>query len=259
MGLPISPRLPLLPGPLPLLLPLLALLLPLLPVLPVSPAGPGAPWGAAGFLAPAAAAAALPEAQAAASAGESALRRLSADLQSLDTFQAEFVQTQEWAGMEPSAPYRGTLSLMRPNLFRIEYADPAGHLQVSDGARVWTWIPENGEVLMADLQKTGSAGGDLLRWVLNNSRAEPHLETVELEGSPAEVLLLAPEEGLGVSGVRIWLRPGTTEIRQYEVVDSSGNRTLYRLTKIRRNPRLSPELFRFTPPSGVPVVEIGAP
>jgi outer membrane lipoprotein carrier protein len=196
---------------------------------------------------------------AAATPGARALREIASDLQSLETFQAEFEQRQEWVGMDPSPPYRGTLYLKRPNLFRIEYREPAGHLQVSDGTKVWTWIPENGEVLVAVLENAGAGGGDLLRWVLTHSRAEAEIVSETLDDGPARRLTLQPEEGLGLTRVRLWTSPGSANVRQYEVTDAAGNVTVYRLRKTRRNPGLADDLFRFSPPDGVPVVELGAP
>ena len=48
-------------------------------------------------------------------------------------------------------------------------------------------------------------------------------------------------------------------ILQYEFTEMAGNRTTYRLTKTEEDPDLDEALFRFKPPSGVPVVEVGAP
>ena len=193
------------------------------------------------------------------SAGAQLLAQIVADLQSLETFRAEFEQRQEWVGMDPTPAYRGTLSLLRPNRFRLEYREPAGHLQVSDGKKVWTFIPENGEVLAADLEGAPGGGGDLLRWVLTHGKARPEVARETLAGRPARALTLDPDPGLGLSLVRIWTEAEAPGIRQYEITDESGNRTTYLLTRTERNPRLAEELFHFTPPEGIPVVELGAP
>jgi outer membrane lipoprotein carrier protein len=193
------------------------------------------------------------------SAGAAALRMLAAAFEKLETFQAEFAQSQEWVGMEPGPEARGTLSLKRPNLFRLEYREPAGHVQVCDGEAVWTYVPENGEVLKTVLGGAKGQGGDFLRWVLEEGTADPAVGEEEIGGSPARVLVVSPPEGLGLKMVRFWIRPGGTTIVQYEVTDSSENRTLYRLLKSRENPKLKAATFRFTPPAGVPVVEVGGP
>jgi outer membrane lipoprotein carrier protein len=193
------------------------------------------------------------------SPGATALREIAGLLLGLDSYQAEFAQTQEWVGMDAPAAARGTLYLRQPNLFRIEYTEPKGHLQVSDGSRVWTWVPENGEVLLARLSEGPGGSSDPLRWVLENGRAEPGVVADTVDGGPARRVVLVPAEGSGLKQVRLWTRPGSPDLIRYEYEDDGGNRTLYRLTRTRKNPRLDVGLFRFTPPPGVPVVELGAP
>jgi outer membrane lipoprotein carrier protein len=214
--------------------------------------------------APALAAADVPpdapaHAAAPATPGAAALRDVAAMLLGLETYRAEFEQTQEWVGMEAPPAARGTLYLCRPNRFRIEYEEPEGHLQVSDGTRVWTWVPENGEVLLARLSDGPGGSGDPLRWVLESGRAEPEVVMETVDGGPARVIALVPAAGSGLRRVRLWTRPGSPDLIRYEYEDEGGNRTLYRLTHTRKNPPLEAGLFHFTPPPGVPVVELGAP
>lgn len=190
-------------------------------------------------------------------AGETLLRAVSGPFLALDTFQAGFEQTQHWVGMDEPTVSKGTLYLKRPNLFRIEYTEPKGHLQLSDGKTVWTYIPENGEVLKTTLPE--GQGGDLLRRILTESRPEPDLATDEVLGRRCRVLSLIPAEDLGLSRVRLWTPNGSSAILQYEIEDGSGNRSLFRLDRTRQNPTLKGSLFEFTPPTGVPVIEVGAP
>lgn len=221
--------------------------------------GLAAGWGLAADAPASAAAPAGAGSPARPSEGARLLQQLAADFGSLETFEAEFLQTQRWIGMEETPAWRGTLYLKRPNRFRLEYSDPKGHLQVCDGHTVWTYVPENGEVLKYELTGEALKGGDLLRWVLENGRAEDAVVSERLDKQTARLLVVVPPEGLGLTRVRFWIREESLAILQYEVTDSSGNRTLYRLLKVRRDPPLKDDLFRFTPPPGVPVVEMGHP
>lgn len=230
----------------------------------------------------------------------SLLRQVAQSVSALDTFEADFVQTQHWVGMPDSPPWKGVLYLKRPNLFRLEYSDPPGHLQVSDGHTVWTYVPENKEVLSTQLGEVGGKGGeaangseaagkegdaagkggdaagqrsdaagngreaagkggDLLRWILENGRAEGDVVNDAVAGKPAREIALRPPEGAGLSEVRIWTAVSSPELLQYEITDASGNQSVYRLTRVRKNPKLSDGLFHFKPPPGVPVVELGSP
>lgn len=198
------------------------------------------------------------EAPGAYSEGEEALEQIAAPFSALRTFQADFVQTQRWIGMDETVQYKGVLSIARPNRFRIEYTDPKGHLQVSDGTQVWTYVPENGQVLLLPLRDEQSRG-DFLTRILEESQPAPRLERGTLDGKPVRILSLTPPEGLELDHVRLWTEEGSSAILQYELTERGGNQTTYRLEKIRENPELDERLFHFEPPPGVPVVEVGAP
>ncbi|MFN8549401.1 MAG: outer membrane lipoprotein carrier protein LolA [Candidatus Eisenbacteria bacterium] len=201
--------------------------------------------------------AAAAAAEASPTPGELSLAAVASPFLALDSFQADFVQTQHWVGMDEPAVSKGTIFLLRPNLFRIEYREPKGHLQLSDGKVVWTYVPENGEVLKAELPEGG--GGDLLRRILAESSPDSAIGSEIIEGRACRVLTLHPGEDLGLTLVRLWTKGSSDAILQYEFEDGSGNRSLYRLDRTRENPPLKASLFSFTPPPGVPVVEVGAP
>ena len=190
-------------------------------------------------------------------AGELALAAIARPFLALESFQADFVQSQDWVGMSEPTLSKGTLYLKKPNLFRIEYHEPAGHLQLSDGKSVWTFVPENGEVLKAALPE--GQGGDLLRRILLDSQPEPEVAHEPLEGLACRVLTMIPSEELGLARVRLWTKEAANAILQYEIEDGSGNRSRFRLDRTRDNPPLKASLFSFTPPPGIPVVEVGAP
>lgn len=190
--------------------------------------------------------------------GAKALARVAAPFQALATFRAEFIRLDRWVGMDEPTEYRGTLYLMRPNRFRIAYRVPEGHVQVSDGTQVWTYVPENEQVLLAPLDAS-LEHKDFLTRILEESEADAAVAVESFEGSPAEVVRLLPPPGLELAEVRIWTRPASREILQYELTEASGNQSTYRLTKVEENPTLDPSLFVFEPPRGVPVVEVGAP
>ncbi len=192
------------------------------------------------------------------SAGGALLQRVSERFLALTTFEADFEQSQIWVGMESPQVSTGKLYLARPNRFRLEYSQPKGHVQVSDGERVWTYVPANGEVLLARLGDEAK-GGDMLSRLLAESTPDPLVETGSLGDTAARILTLRPDPSLGVIRLRVWTPIDADAILQYEIEDGSGNVSSYRLLKSRSNPRLDARLFEFEPPEGIPVVEVGAP
>lgn len=157
--------------------------------------------------------------------------------------------------MDDPSFFKGMLYLERPNRFRLEYSEPQGHLQVCDGERVFTYVPENEQVLSTRLPPDGRA--DLLGRILEESTPDPEIEKTELDGIPVEVLSLAPPEGLDLERVRLWTRSDSGAILQYELIELSGNQSTFRFLKTWSDPEIDPELFHFVAPPGVPVVEVG--
>lgn len=192
------------------------------------------------------------------SPGEALLHRVSERFLAMTSFEAEFEQSQIWVGMESPQVSSGKLYLARPNRFRLEYSQPKGHLQVSDGERVWTYVPANGEVLLARLGDEAK-GGDMLSRLLAESTPDPLVEIGSVGDTPARILTLRPDPSLGVVRLRVWTPIDSDAILQYEIEDGSGNVSAYRILKSRSNPRLDARLFDFEPPEGIPVVEVGAP
>ncbi|MCB9462557.1 MAG: outer membrane lipoprotein carrier protein LolA [Candidatus Eisenbacteria bacterium] len=189
------------------------------------------------------------------SPAQAALQRAAEPFLRLHTFKAEFVQTQEWVGMDDPSFFRGVLYLERPNKFRKEYSEPAGTLQLCDGETVYTYVPENEQVLAVTLPRDGRA--DILGRILEESVAHPEVAEADLDGIAVRILTLDPPDGLELESVRLWTRSDSGAILQYELNELSGNRDTYRLIETWSDPKLDPNLFQFEPPKGVPVVEVG--
>ena len=191
----------------------------------------------------------------ASSPGAVALARAADPFLRLSRFQAEFVQTQEWVGMDDPSFFKGMLYLERPNRFRLEYSEPRGHLQVCDGERVYTYVPENEQVLATRLPREGRV--DLLGQILEESVPDPEVTETDLDGIPVAVLSLTPPEGLELQRVRLWTRIDSGAILQYELIEISGNQSTFRFLRTWSDPEIDPKLFHFEAPPGVPVVELG--
>ena len=66
--------------------------------------------------------------------------------------------------------------------------------------------------------------------------------------------LEAVPRGKDGSFERIRMGFGEAGLRQMELVDSLGQTTVLRFDSLERNPKLSPGLFRFSPPKGADVI-----
>ena len=147
---------------------------------------------------------------------------------------------------------RGTLAFARPGKFRWTYAKPYPQVIVGDGARVWVYDEDLNQVTVRKLgQALGATPAALLAgsnealkaFVLKDEGTREGLEWVEA---------IPRDKESGFERIRLGF--GFSVIERMELVDAFGQTTELRFTGFRRNPRVDPAFFTFTPPKGADVV-----
>lgn len=187
-----------------------------------------------------------------------AARALGARLAALHGLTARFTQTLDSASLPAPQVEKGTLYLLRPGRMRWEYSVPPGKLALADGVRTWLYLPEDHQAISAPLGDGTDSGAALLM------RATPDL-TAEFEPSWSRergpddrpILALTPRSA-GASYDRILVQTDAGGFPvALTVLDPLGGRIVYRFSDLKFVDTLDPGLFRFTPPAGVSVQEMG--
>lgn len=187
-----------------------------------------------------------------------AARALGARLAAVRGLTARFTQTLDAASLPSPQVEEGTLYLLRPGRMRWEYSRPAGKLALADGVRSWLYLPEDRQALSAPLADGADPGVTLLM------RDTPDL-TVEFEpswsrerGADDRPILALKPRSADAPYDRILVETDASGFPvALTLLDPLGSRVVYRLTGLRFVDSLDPALFRFTPPPGVSVQEIG--
>jgi outer membrane lipoprotein carrier protein len=147
---------------------------------------------------------------------------------------------------------RGSLAFLRPGKFRWVYSKPYSQLIVGDGARVWVYDEDLNQVTVRKLDQAlgatpaallAGASDALKAFALKDEGTKDGLEWVEAVPRDRESTFERIRMGFGFSG-----------LERMELADTFGQTTELRFTALRRNPRVDPALFRFTPPKGADVV-----
>ncbi|GIX36425.1 MAG: outer-membrane lipoprotein carrier protein [Lysobacteraceae bacterium] len=147
----------------------------------------------------------------------------------------------------------GEVALAAPDRFRWDYRRPYVQTIVADGERIWVHDPELEQVSVRSQKREGQ-GGPLVwladpqaleqRFIVEAEPAADGLAWIRLSPRQAEDAQVA-EARIGFEG---------DEIREMQLVDALGQRSVLRFSGWRRNGSLDPERFRFHPPPGVDVV-----
>lgn len=180
-----------------------------------------------------------------------ALATLKAALAETQTLQGSFSQTVTQQRGKPQQS-RGELAIERPGKFRWSYSAPYEQLIVGDGNSVWLYDPD---LRQATVKSMGSALESSPAALLAGDNAlEKNYSVQALPAKNGLTWLQATpkSEESGFASVRLGLKG--RDIVEMELVDRFDQLTRLRFENIRRNGKLDPALFRFTPPKDVDVV-----
>lgn len=147
----------------------------------------------------------------------------------------------------------GTMQFMRPGKFRWVYQKPYEQLIVGDGAKFWLHDVELNQVTVKKLDAAlGSSPAALLSgnneiergFVLKDAGSQDGLDWLQA---------VPRAQDTNFEKIRMAFN-AQSELAVMELRDTFGNNTVLRFSSLQRNPQLSPQVFKFTPPKGADVL-----
>jgi len=165
---------------------------------------------------------------------------------------ARFTQVVYDRSMRKLQETSGTMHFSRPGRIRWVYEKPYEQLIVGDGEKLWVYDKDLNQVTVkAITQAIGGSPAALLAgsndidkdFKIVAAGTQDGLEWVEAAPRSSESTFQKVRMGFGKSG-----------LEAMELTDGFGQLTVVRFSGIVRNPKLSPDLFRFTPPKGADVI-----
>lgn len=173
-------------------------------------------------------------------------------LDGLSGFEAEFRQQVQDSRGHAGEQASGRVYLQKPGRFRWEYRQPNEQLIVSDGRNLWLYDKDLEQVTIKSVDESISSTPALLlagkvsvidSYDVRDAGRRDGLDWLELTPKRNDtdfvILALGFERG---------------DLRAMELQDKLGQQTRIDFSAVKRNPRLSEELFAFRPPAGVDVI-----
>ena len=146
----------------------------------------------------------------------------------------------------------GTMQFSRPGKFRWEYNKPYEQIIVGDGTRLWIYDKDLNQVTVRKLdQALGSSPAALLA---GSNEIEKNYTLTNIGNQEGLDWLEAAPKTRDTAFERIRLGFGKAALEAMELRDQFGQVTVIKFADLERNPKLSPETFRFTPPTGADVI-----
>ena len=183
-------------------------------------------------------------------------RALQARYQGVRDFSADFTQTYRGGVLKTQTQERGTVAVKKPGLMKWIYTRPERKELVSDGKKIYWYLPADKQVTVSDVPQGDQAStpalflggrGDIARDFTAAAAAAAVPGTVGLKLTPRRT---EPDyEYLVVS-----LDPGTLQIRALATRDRQGGDSTLIFTNMKENRGISDKDFVFRTPRGVTVI-----
>jgi outer membrane lipoprotein carrier protein len=200
----------------------------------------------------------LPGPLAAQPAADALARSVQAHYQQVKDFTASFEQAYVGGALKRRSVERGTVAIRKPGRMRWDYESPEKKLFVSDGTRMYFYVPADKQVRVSAMPEAGrvptpilflAGRGDLLR----DFKVEEVPPPVGATG--ARALRLRPVRPEPEYDTLTLVVDGTSyAMRQMIVVDAQGGTSTFSFTNLRENVGVADSRFVFTMPKGVDVV-----
>jgi len=147
----------------------------------------------------------------------------------------------------------GTMQFQRPGKFRWTYQKPNEQLIVGDGVKFWLYDVDLNQVTVKKLDAAlGSSPAALLS---GNNEIERAFMLKESGSQDGMDWLQAIPKTQDSSFEKILMAfNAQAELVIMELNDSFGHKTVLRFSGMQRNPKLSEQQFKFTPPKGADVL-----
>lgn len=172
-------------------------------------------------------------------------------------FSADFEHVYRGGILRKQLSERGRLLIKKPGKMRWEYSAPERKVFVSDGVKLYSYLPDDKQVVVSSVTQGRTtpalflAGqGDLTRDFTVSDIAAPN-------GTPpgTRALKLVPKTPQpDFDALTLSLDPATLTLRGIESVDAQGGTSSFLFTNLKENIGVADKEFAFTIPRGVDVV-----
>ncbi len=174
-------------------------------------------------------------------------------------FSADFTHTYRGGVLKKQLTEKGRLLIKKPGKMRWDYTAPERKQFVSDGVKVYSYIPADRQVIVGTVPKDDGATtpalflagkGDLTRDFTPSTGDVP-------AGSPPGTIALklvprTPQPDY--DWLVLLLEPGSLMLRGLMTADSQGGTSTFSFTNLKENVGLADKEFAFSMPRGVDVI-----
>jgi outer membrane lipoprotein carrier protein len=179
----------------------------------------------------------------------------------INDFSTDFVHSYRGGVLRQQATERGRLLVKKPGRMRWEYSEPEKKLFVSDGRKIYSYIPQDRQVVISDMPQDDQAPTPALFLTgRGNIVRDFDVAFDQLKDAPTGSLALKltpkkrePE----YASLTLVVDPRTFSLQMLITVDTQGGRSAFTFTNLKENLGIADNQFVFQMPRNVEVVRAG--
>jgi outer membrane lipoprotein carrier protein len=174
-------------------------------------------------------------------------------------FTADFVQTYRGGVLRTEIRERGTVVIKKPGRMRWVYTSPERKEFVSDGSKMYSYIPEDRQVLVASVPAGDEASTGILFLAGKGDLVKDFTASAADGGVPGTVAVkLTPRrDEPEYEYLIVAVDPASLQIRALVTRDRQGGVSSIRFDNLQENKGISDKDFAFRNPRGVDVITDG--
>ena len=174
-------------------------------------------------------------------------------------FSTDFVHSYTSGALRKQLTEKGHLLVKKPGKMRWEYTAPEQKLFVSDGVKIYSYIPQDKQVVVSDVPKDDMASGPALFLAGKGNLVRDFTPafTQVPAGLPAgtQALKLVPKTRQpDYDWIVLLVDPTTLGLRGLMSTDAQGGTSTFSFANLKENVNLADKEFAFQMPRGVDVV-----
>ena len=192
-------------------------------------------------------------------------REVAAELQkkydTIHDFSADFVHNYESSMLHKKLSERGTVQVKKPGKMRWDYKSPEPKLFVSDGLRIYSWVPADNQVIVSPVPSDDQATTAVLFLTGKGNLTRDFTVSYAKAGSPDTYALRLdprlPERDY--DWLELVVNRASLQFRELSAAEKEGGRSTFVFSNFKENVGLADKIFAFKIPRGADVITSGAP
>lgn len=176
-------------------------------------------------------------------------------------FSADFVHSYRGGVLKQQATERGTLLVKKPGKMRWEYTAPEKKLFVSDGHKIYSYIPEDRQVVVGTMPRDDQAPTPALfltgKGNLTRDFNAAFDKVAEAPAGSLALKLTPKRREPEYESLTLVVDPKTLGLQMLITVDTQGGRSAFTFSNLKENVGVADNQFVFKMPRNVDVVTDG--